>query len=541
MMRAKAFPGRVIFDHLPKTAGQAVNTWLRETLGDGCVTENLSGNQRELIQQFGGAYSVISGHVAFEGEGLDPRYDYVTLFRHPLDRAISWIYFVLENHGDQDIIKLRADVRAFLASQGEAGALLMERYVDHLCSVHAFSSPDPQKRIDHALSVLDEYAFWGLYERLPEFISDFAAFLQVPAPNQLRPVNVTVRRPRVDEIAPALRARLEEINALDIAFYESLQLRYSKARRRWQRPQVAVSNWQPLCATPRRRFCHPDFALLAFRREGGSNVDQHAILTFRLEFSLARPVENLECGIHIRDEQDALAFSTNSNLAHTPIGPLPAGMHQVSFCLVAALPQGQYRVGFSFAEITPQGRQDLGHFDAVTNLLIQVARQVPSEGYVSLPVAMSHRTMNDRIVRLPQDGRGYLEWLAPVVEVVVGQSWQQPVRVFNHSAEDWVSTLLNPLNLSYHWLDAERKVVVFDGVRTPIPNGRLEAGASVEALLTIGVPDTPGVYRLQALPVLESYAWFDALGFTPGEIEVRVISTDAPRPSSGKNDFCLES
>ncbi len=69
-----AFPGRIIFDHLAKTAGQAVNAWLQQELGTGSVTDNLIGSQRELIQGYGGNYSIIGGHFSFDGSGFDPRY-----------------------------------------------------------------------------------------------------------------------------------------------------------------------------------------------------------------------------------------------------------------------------------------------------------------------------------------------------------------------------------------------------------------------------------------------------------------------------------
>jgi hypothetical protein len=70
----RPFNGRVIFDHLPKCAGQAVNAWLRANLGSASVTENLIGEHRNLIRSFGGDYPVISGHLHFHEQALDPRY-----------------------------------------------------------------------------------------------------------------------------------------------------------------------------------------------------------------------------------------------------------------------------------------------------------------------------------------------------------------------------------------------------------------------------------------------------------------------------------
>ena len=63
----RPYSGRLIFDHFPKTAGQAVNAWLTEELGSGIVSQNLIGNHREMIDR-AGHYSIISAHVHF-GEG----------------------------------------------------------------------------------------------------------------------------------------------------------------------------------------------------------------------------------------------------------------------------------------------------------------------------------------------------------------------------------------------------------------------------------------------------------------------------------------
>jgi len=69
MEKPRPFNGRVIFDHLPKTGGQAVNAWLTNTLGTGTVTTNLIGEHRALIRRYGGAYAVISGHLSFQQGG----------------------------------------------------------------------------------------------------------------------------------------------------------------------------------------------------------------------------------------------------------------------------------------------------------------------------------------------------------------------------------------------------------------------------------------------------------------------------------------
>ena len=120
-MAIKSFPGRIVFDHRPKTGGQALSAWLIDRLGAGCVSPNLTGSNAELIKLYGGIYSIISGHVNFLDRGtLDPRYQYITCLREPVDRVLSWLFFVLDDativpHSEH--VRRSADI--FFRSEGK--------------------------------------------------------------------------------------------------------------------------------------------------------------------------------------------------------------------------------------------------------------------------------------------------------------------------------------------------------------------------------------------------------------------------------------
>jgi hypothetical protein len=253
MAKPRAFDGRIIFDHLPKTAGQAVNAWLVNALGGSCVTDNKSGVHQELIRLYGGEYSVISAHVAFEGHGLDPRYHYITCLREPVDRTASWLYFVLSNHAPSQLTDIWPAAERFIASEGEEldQCLLghiSNPYVNHFSNIFSTRERNDAEKLGDALHAIEEYDAWGLFEELSDFLSDMAALIGLPAPEQLKRVNVTRARQSVDELSPQLHQRLEELNALDIEFYRIL-------RERWQEKHSnqlsansthsAVSPWEP--------------------------------------------------------------------------------------------------------------------------------------------------------------------------------------------------------------------------------------------------------------------------------------------------------
>lgn len=531
MRSKKHFPGRVIFDHLPKTAGQAVNAWLRKSLGEGCVTENVIGKHRDLIRRFGGDYSVISGHIEFFGEGFDPRYDYVTCFRHPLDRSISWLYFVNEgcNDADPDFQMLQAGVREFLQSEGEVGHshVLANSFVTHLCSIQGDLPKNPAEQIDRALIVADTYSLWGIYEQLPLFANDLATLLGVAEPSHLERVNVTGRRPKIDQISPRMRAKLEELNAIDIAFYEKLVSRYEESRHRWQCVAPGCSSWIPLPANQlpvARQYCHPDFMLLRFTQEGGGDVEQNAVIGFVLEFSIARSVQNLECSYFMHDEEGRLAFSTNSTSSGVFMGALGPGTYHVNFAVATALPEGSYDVGFSFCENIFSHSQELAYLEKMGSIQIKINRRPLSLGYVSLPIMITHHHCDQYIAHLPADRRGRIIIILPALIITTGEQWSQPVELCNESENCWYNLHFTPLQLTYRWLKENGDEEDVDGLITSLNFVRLAKGEIFHAELNVQAPELPGRYKLQVLPVQENVAWCDEFGFCIGEMELEVVS-----------------
>ncbi|HEY6363845.1 MAG TPA: hypothetical protein VI585_03545, partial [Candidatus Binatia bacterium] len=96
-------------------------------------------------------------------------------------------------------------------------------------------------------------------------------------------------------------------------------------------------------------------------------------------------------------------------------------------------------------------------------------------------------------------------------KMVAGQTVSADVTIKNGSTKTWPSKP-NPkgrhvVNLSYHWLDPKRQMVVFDGLRTPLPRD-LGPGESVTLEATIRAPEKAGEYLLHVTMVQEGVAWF---------------------------------
>jgi hypothetical protein len=105
----------------------------------------------------------------------------------------------------------------------------------------------------------------------------------------------------------------------------------------------------------------------------------------------------------------------------------------------------------------------------------------------------------------------------------VGETVIFPVRVRNEGSLTWPPSGPNPVNLTYKWLDANRNVVVADGLRTPI--GREVAPLQDVTLdANLQFPAESGLYILQMDMVHEFVVWFHWKGSPVYEAQVTVVS-----------------
>jgi uncharacterized protein YcfL len=115
-------------------------------------------------------------------------------------------------------------------------------------------------------------------------------------------------------------------------------------------------------------------------------------------------------------------------------------------------------------------------------------------------------------------------------QMTVGRRVTAEVTVKNTSKSKWPSKSnekgRNAVNLSYHWLDRKGAVVVFDGLRTPLPND-VEPGQSVRLKATIQPPDGAGQYTLEITLVQERVAWFPERDGDKITRSVNVVNTKA--------------
>jgi ABC-type multidrug transport system fused ATPase/permease subunit len=151
----------------------------------------------------------------------------------------------------------------------------------------------------------------------------------------------------------------------------------------------------------------------------------------------------------------------------------------------------------------------------------------------------------------PQPGRApayAVEWLDIAVpsRMVAGAECSGVLRIQNSSELTWLADgadpelegtstpestgwTQHPIRASYHWLEASSdEVVVWDGVRTPLPDDVPPGGELLLEELNIVPPPEPGNYRLQVTLVHESVAWFEQEGASTLTVPVVVMAPAAP-------------
>jgi len=524
------FGGRVVFDHLPKSAGISINNWLRNELGESCVTHTLNGEHRTLIQRYGGDYSVLSGHMSFTREGLDPRYQYITCLREPIDRALSWLFFTTNNFTKDDLGDLWVAAVRFLESDGDEAQTLLyghlkNPYVEHFASINGEAYKSDEQKLVAALDAIEKYDVWGFYEDISIFTNEVANLLGLNASQALPRLNQTLSRPALGEISIKLRQCLETFNKLDIQFYQELSKRYT-ARIRTVRSPSYLSPWTKY-STSERTFVDSDFRLLHATLLAKPRAERGSVLKFNLEFSLARYVDELEIGIHILDEDRRLAFGTNSTLLENRIFKVGRGNHRVQFALIVDLPEGAYTAGFVFAEPTLAGIRELAWFNKLVDFSVTVPRKQSFVGYCSIPVVVNYWHVSDSFEGYIKDGSGNVNVPLPLPDVFVNEVFSLPLQLQNTSTNTWAFMAINPLFLSYHWYEINGKLVIFEGKRTPFLE--LLVGEVVDLVLQVHAPAAPGRYHLAVIPMQEGVSWFDTIGFKPSLIEFNVLS-NMPTP-----------
>jgi hypothetical protein len=482
----------------------------------------LIGGHRELIQRYGGEFSVISAHVHFaDGEKLDPRYQYITFIRDPINRVVSWLFFILTNHVKSDLPELYEWTRNFVESDGEDLDVrliphISNMYVEHFRCIEGCNENSCEDKCSNALSAIKKYDVVGLYDQMPVFLSEVAGLIGIPAPREISRINVTSQRPRVEQVPQGLYERIIELNQLDLQLYEEVKAWKATCEQTSSlcEERNALPGWVKCEPVGDRILVTPDLIMDQVTLREGSDIVHGQLMTFDVDFFLARQVAELEMGIHIFDGDKRWAFGINSTLLKQSHQYLSRGSYRVSHHLLADLPEGKYTAGFAFAERLSDENRELAWYDKLCEFQVYHQADRSSVGYACLPAEMTLAptalAAENLVIKQVQ---GSITPCVAVMAMPADEKVTLDVVVANQGNQVWKGDVFRPVRLSYHWLDANGEMAVFDGERSPLPEGGIPAGQTIVTNMTVVAPSSPGNYSLVLTLVQEGVSWFEEIGF----------------------------
>jgi len=98
-----------------------------------------------------------------------------------------------------------------------------------------------------------------------------------------------------------------------------------------------------------------------------------------------------------------------------------------------------------------------------------------------------------------------------------GETADATLRIKNQGRSEWSSAGPDPCLVSFHLLDAERRVLRFDNPRTPLP-GVVRQGETIEVSVRVKAPLAAGDYRVEFDLLREGLYWFKDKGGATVEV-----------------------
>jgi hypothetical protein len=302
---------RLIFDHIPKTAGVSVGAALGERFG----THPPVLHTPHYRLPFDGPSPLLTAHLwYYPGEALRVDWAYATVIRDPVDRAISTFHFLRKVDAQPEAIP---DAR-LAAWRGTTIDEVLD--VDHISSLSNEQARHLAARIvvdpgglegddllDAAITSLDDYDVVGTTGELDAFVARCCAFAGRPGPVDVPRLNTTQR----ETVSNTTRERLEALNRVDRRLWEHAGRLRDRAggRRAFGSPSRMPVD-----------FGTREAEVRALNHQADPDDASRAILA--LDVAVHRRLDDLTIGLELRDGDLVIGANTRGFDVPLPVDPM---------------------------------------------------------------------------------------------------------------------------------------------------------------------------------------------------------------------------
>lgn len=200
--------------HLPKTAGTALNFFLKKNFNVFDYGKSHILTKDEIKEIKSKKYNVLVGHISIKeiiGLGI-PKSNVFTILRNPIDRCISWYYYVKKG---KKIMNKQLDIKNFFSTPHPE--ILLNCYNNQTYHIGDYAhvklrNKNGKKVLENAKKNIGEFYHVFIFEKLDEETKKKFGFI-------LPKKNKTKHYPKKDKISKEIIDLIIKWNKLDIELY----------------------------------------------------------------------------------------------------------------------------------------------------------------------------------------------------------------------------------------------------------------------------------------------------------------------------------
>lgn len=229
----------LVFAHIPKTGGTTLNNLLLRQYPRDLTFVMNDSNPRESVDAYRSIpkdlrkiYQLIIGHgAATLRQDIPQPYCMISLLRDPIERVVSFYYYAREKHDHplkNDILSQGLTLEDMIQQKKSSEMLNYMVFRFSGKTWRDYTDPNPEEAYDLAVENLETYwSLVGTLEQFDEFLFLLAYRYGWTAPYYDRK-NENKQKPLLDELSASSINVIQEVNQLDIRFYNFVKTRFTK-------------------------------------------------------------------------------------------------------------------------------------------------------------------------------------------------------------------------------------------------------------------------------------------------------------------------